>query len=68
MPILFKTSYRYSPISGLGLFADEDIPKGAVWWTFNPNVQGIHCQNAPNLPNIVLGREDVEEFTRDKNA
>ena len=56
MPILFKTSYRYSPISGLGLFADEDIPEGEVWWINDQKIQGVHCQNAPNLPNVILGK------------
>ena len=33
MPILFKTSQKQSGFHGLGLFAEEDIPNGAIWWT-----------------------------------
>jgi hypothetical protein len=33
MPILFKASHKQSGFHGLGLFAEEDIPNGAVWWT-----------------------------------
>lgn len=31
-----KTTVRRSRIHGLGLFADEDIPKGALVWRFTP--------------------------------
>lgn len=34
MPYLFKTEVRESPIEGLGLFAAEDIPEGAAYWSF----------------------------------
>ena len=54
MPILYKTSYRHSPLSGMGLFAEEDIPKGVIWWICDNNVKGIPCENAPNLPNLIL--------------
>ena len=54
MPVLFKMSYKQSPISGMGLYAEEDIPKGSIWWVFDNEVKGVPCQNAPNLPNLVL--------------
>ena len=31
-----KASVKSSKIQGLGLFADEKIPKGTVTWKFNP--------------------------------
>jgi len=33
MPILFKSSQKQSGVHGLGLFAEEDIPSGVIWWT-----------------------------------
>lgn len=35
MPCLFKTEVKPSPIHGLGLFAMEDIPRGAVYWAWH---------------------------------
>jgi SET domain-containing protein len=66
MPQLFKMEVKYSPVSGLGLFTCEDIPKGAVWWTFKTNDKCVPCENAPNLPNIVLKEEDSREFVKNK--
>jgi len=34
MPLLFKTEIRNSEIHGKGVFALEDIPKGATYWIF----------------------------------
>ncbi len=34
--LLVKTSVRQSPLHGLGLFAEEDIPAGTVLWRFEP--------------------------------
>jgi len=34
--LLVKTSLRQSSIHGLGLFADEFIPKGTRTWEYNP--------------------------------
>lgn len=35
--LLVKTSLRMSPIEGLGVFADEFIPKGTATWKFMPD-------------------------------
>jgi len=35
--ILVKTKLESSNIHGIGCFADEDISKGTVIWTFTPN-------------------------------
>jgi SET domain-containing protein len=34
--LLVRTSVRQSPIHGLGVFAEEDIPDGAILWRFDP--------------------------------
>lgn len=34
--LLIKTKVDKSPIHGLGLFADQDIPKGTQIWKFTP--------------------------------
>jgi SET domain-containing protein len=36
--LLVKTSVLYSPIHGLGCFAEEDIPKGTEVWRFDPAI------------------------------
>jgi SET domain-containing protein len=33
-----KTSLSNSPINGIGLFAEENVQKGKIVWTFNPLV------------------------------
>jgi len=39
--LLVKTSVRPSPLNGMGLFAEEFIPKGTIIWEFNPLVDKI---------------------------
>lgn len=51
MPILFKTINKQSEVHGFGLFADEDIPKGSIWWVADSSVAAVPSLNAPNLPN-----------------
>lgn len=36
--LLIKAMVKSSKIHGLGLFADEDIPKGTVVWKFSPGL------------------------------
>jgi len=36
--LLVKTKVKPSPIHDLGLFADEDIPKGTTVWKFSPGL------------------------------
>jgi SET domain-containing protein len=42
--LLVKTRVGESPIHGLGLFADQFIPKGTVVWQFSPAVDSIHTE------------------------
>lgn len=39
--LLVRTSVRYSPIHGLGCFAEEDIIKGQEVWRFEPNLDSL---------------------------
>lgn len=41
MSYIVKTRLCRSPIEGLGVFAAEDIPEGAVVWSFNPLIDRI---------------------------
>ena len=50
----------------MGLFAEEDIPKGSYWWAFDNNIKGISCQNAPNLPNLVLDESASQKLVEGK--
>lgn len=47
-----KTQLKKSEISGIGLFADEMIPKGTVVWEFNPFID------------ILLSKEEVESLSK----
>ena len=46
--LMVKTKIMPSQLHGIGLFADEDIPKGSVIWQFNPKID------------LVLSKEEVE--------
>lgn len=39
--LLVKTVLKYSPIHGLGCFADQDIPKGTTVWRFDQDIDLI---------------------------
>jgi SET domain-containing protein len=39
--LLVRTVLRESAIHGLGVFADQDIPKGTVVWTLDPLIDRI---------------------------
>lgn len=39
--LLVPTTVRQSPIHGLGLFAEEDIPAGTILWRFEPLVDRV---------------------------
>ena len=49
--LLVRTSVRQSPIHGLGVFAEEDIPDGAILWRFEPMLDRvIHEGDLGSLP------------------
>jgi len=43
-----KTSLSNSPINGIGLFAEENVQKGKIVWTFNPLVDLVFSPNEWN--------------------
>ena len=45
-----KTVLKQSLIHGIGLFADEDIPKGTIVWKFN------------DLIDLVLSEEQIDSL------
>jgi SET domain-containing protein len=49
--LMVKTRLGPSTIAGIGLFADQDIPKGAVTWRFTPGYDRLLTQiEIDNLP------------------
>jgi uncharacterized protein len=49
--LLVRTKVLPSPIHGLGLFADENIPKGTIIWEFEPGFDlVIDSQRVQELP------------------
>jgi SET domain-containing protein len=48
--LLVKTKLQQSPIHGIGLFADEFIPKGTTTWRFEPAID------------LAFTHEDIEKM------
>lgn len=62
-----KTSIRKSEIQGNGLFAEEDIPKDKVIWTFLPNFDRVYTEDEIRaLPEIA--REYMKHYTYQING
>lgn len=53
MPFLFRTEVKESPLDGLGVFALENIPKGATYWVWDgsnqPIVPVVGIENQTNI-------------------
>lgn len=49
--LLVKTYLDKSPIEGLGVFAEEDIPKGTIVWEFTPGLD-IIVEDHGYLPKV----------------
>ena len=50
-----RSSVKYSPIHGLGCFAEEDIQEGQVVWEFDPRLdQVIDAKELPSFPPAVV--------------
>ena len=57
--LLVKTSVLYSPIHGLGCFADQDIKKGELVWKFDPKIDLTYTEEqVQEMP------EAVREFLK----
>ena len=51
--LLIKTKIAVSSIHGIGLFADEFVPKGTVTWQFNPIIDvGFTDEEIAALPEV----------------
>ncbi len=59
--LLIKTIIKESPIAGLGLFADEFIPKGTVIWKLNPLIDKI-IPVSETASFTALEREFLEKY------
>lgn len=52
--LLIKTKIGPSKINGIGLFADEFIPKGTSVWRFMPSLDlEIPIREASELPELI---------------
>lgn len=51
--ITIKTKLGQSKIHGIGLFANEDIPKGKIIWEFNPIID------------IYYSKSDLEKLSKE---
>mgnify|MGYP001583380590 CR=1 FL=1 len=51
--LTIKTKIGPSKIQGIGLFADEEIPKGTIVWKFNP------------LIDISLSKEELKKLSKE---
>ena len=59
MPQLFKTAVKQSQIQGKGLFALEDIPKGAVYWVLENNIDTIPVVGYEPQSNRIYTQEEL---------
>ena len=48
MPTYYKTVIKDSGVAGKGIFADEDIPKGAIWWRAHSDLSPVKLSK-PNI-------------------
>jgi uncharacterized protein len=52
--LIVPTSVKQSEIAGLGLFAEQYIPKGTVIWKFNPIIDILYTpEDVTNMPEDV---------------
>lgn len=54
--LMIKTKIKQSPIHGMGLFADQFIPKGTVTWRFAPNFD------------IIVPKDDILRLSQEARA
>lgn len=68
MPLCFKTAIKESPVGGRGVFAQEDIPEGSIYWTYEDQGNSIAPLNYPNYnsESILYSEEDLKKLTDDE--
>lgn len=60
--LLVKTKLGTSHIHGIGLFADEFIPKGTIIWKFNPIIDISLCES--QIEKLAEpSREQIKKYT-----
>jgi SET domain-containing protein len=66
--LLVRTRLGVSEIDGIGLFADENIARGAIIWRFDPSIDQRFSEDM--LPRLSLGaREQIEKYSyREKHS
>ena len=58
MPTYYKTVIKDSGVAGKGIFADEDIPKGAIWWRAHSDLSPVKLSK----PNIAYTQQMMAEY------
>ena len=59
--LIVKTKIRSSKLHGIGIFADQDIPKGTVVWEFNSSIDKIYTErDIKSLP--PLSRQMIKHY------
>lgn len=60
--LMIKTKLAPSPIAGIGLFADQDIPAGTITWRFVPGFDQLFTDDELNtLPEPA--RSEIRTYT-----
>jgi hypothetical protein len=61
MPYAYKCEIKESPVHGKGLYACEDIPKGAVYWAWElPNAKPL--AGYEERPNRIFTQKEMESM------
>ena len=64
--LLVKTRLGPSTIHGIGVFADEDIPRGTMVWSFNPLIdKALTDEEIEGLPALAQEFIEIYGFYRD---
>ncbi len=59
--LIIKTFLREIPGKGIGLFADEDLNAGQIWWVWNDEIdQVVHSDTYESLDEA--GRKFVKKY------
>jgi SET domain-containing protein len=66
--LLVKTKIRPSKIAGVGLFADECIPKGALVWKFSSTVDIAEPSESGDLYHAYISKQTGRRITPGDDA
>jgi len=62
MPMLFRTKVALSTIHGLGLFAQEPIPKDSTFWEHDPIIDGWVDQTSADSKGYEVFMDHMDYF------